>query len=139
MLKRLLNQLVTLVIQYTQFSFSFSVKHLFIHALTIWSHLRVISPCGVLCFRVSNNVHVLFSPQSHERVSTRLHKRFQAWVDAWAQEHVTRDMNAETNKWLMGEGRDGLLPCTTSRQPEVLHFMNINKYRVKYSSPSKAP
>uniref|UniRef100_A0A8C4IKX1 Paired amphipathic helix protein Sin3a n=1 Tax=Dicentrarchus labrax TaxID=13489 RepID=A0A8C4IKX1_DICLA len=73
------------------------------------------------------------------RVSTRLHKRFQAWVDAWVKEHVTRDMNAETNKWLMGEGRDGLLPCTTTRQPEILHFMNINKYRVKYGTPSVAP
>ncbi|XP_042351795.1 SIN3 transcription regulator family member Aa isoform X1 [Plectropomus leopardus] len=77
--------------------------------------------------------------QSHERVSTRLHKRFQAWVDMWAKEHVTRDMSAETNKWLMGETRDGLLPCTTSRHPEILHFMNINKYRVKYGPPSKAP
>uniref|UniRef100_A0A4W6CNU9 SIN3 transcription regulator family member Aa n=1 Tax=Lates calcarifer TaxID=8187 RepID=A0A4W6CNU9_LATCA len=71
---------------------------------------------------------LLRAHQSHERVSTRLHKRFQAWVEA-----------AETNKWLMGEGRDGLLPCTTTRQPEVLHFMNINKYRVKYGTPSKAP
>ncbi|XP_078805387.1 SIN3 transcription regulator family member Aa isoform X2 [Oryzias latipes] len=77
--------------------------------------------------------------QSHEKVSTRLHRRFQAWVDAWAKVHVTRDMNADTNKWLMGEGRDGLLPCTTSRHPEVLHFMNINKYRVKYGTPLKAP
>uniref|UniRef100_A0A8C7XZB9 SIN3 transcription regulator family member Aa n=1 Tax=Oryzias sinensis TaxID=183150 RepID=A0A8C7XZB9_9TELE len=77
--------------------------------------------------------------QSHERVSTRLHRRFQAWVDAWVKVHVTRDMNADTNKWLMGEGRDGLLPCTTSRHPEVLHFMNINKYRVKYGTPLKAP
>uniref|UniRef100_A0A3B5N212 SIN3 transcription regulator family member A n=1 Tax=Xiphophorus couchianus TaxID=32473 RepID=A0A3B5N212_9TELE len=77
--------------------------------------------------------------QSHERVSTRLHKRFQAWVDAWAKEHVTRDMSADTTKWLMGEGRDGLLPCSTTRHPEVLHFMNINKYRVKYGTPSKAP
>ncbi|XP_024137206.1 SIN3 transcription regulator family member Aa [Oryzias melastigma] len=77
--------------------------------------------------------------QSHEKVSTRLHKRFHAWVEAWVKEHVTRDMNADTNKWLMGEGRDGFLPCTTSRNPEVLHFMNINKYRVKYGSPPKAP
>uniref|UniRef100_A0A3P9LHG7 Paired amphipathic helix protein Sin3a n=1 Tax=Oryzias latipes TaxID=8090 RepID=A0A3P9LHG7_ORYLA len=77
--------------------------------------------------------------QSHEKVSTRLHRRFQAWVDAWAKVHVTPDMNADTNKWLMGEGRDGLLPCTTSRHPEVLHFMNINKYRVKYGTPLKAP
>uniref|UniRef100_A0A8C4IGM7 Paired amphipathic helix protein Sin3a n=1 Tax=Dicentrarchus labrax TaxID=13489 RepID=A0A8C4IGM7_DICLA len=82
---------------------------------------------------------LLRAHQSHERVSTRLHKRFQAWVDAWVKEHVTRDMNAETNKWLMGEGRDGLLPCTTTRQPEILHFMNINKYRVKYGTPSVAP
>ncbi|XP_029009881.2 SIN3 transcription regulator family member Aa isoform X1 [Betta splendens] len=82
---------------------------------------------------------LLRAHQSHERVSTRLHKRFQAWVDAWAKEHVSRDMLAETNKWLMGEGRDGLLPCTTSRNAEILHFMNINKYRVKYGPPSKAP
>uniref|UniRef100_A0A673AJM6 Paired amphipathic helix protein Sin3a n=1 Tax=Sphaeramia orbicularis TaxID=375764 RepID=A0A673AJM6_9TELE len=82
---------------------------------------------------------LLRAHQSHERVSTRLHKRFQAWVEAWVKEHVTRDMSAETNKWLMGEGRDGFLPCTTSRQPEVLHFMNINKYRVKYNTSTKAP
>uniref|UniRef100_A0A667XJF8 Paired amphipathic helix protein Sin3a n=1 Tax=Myripristis murdjan TaxID=586833 RepID=A0A667XJF8_9TELE len=77
--------------------------------------------------------------RAHQRVSTRLHKRFQAWVEAWVKEHVTRDMSSETTKWLMGEGRDGLLPCTTTRQPEVLHFMNINKYRVKYSPSGKAP
>ncbi|XP_037539186.1 SIN3 transcription regulator family member Aa [Nematolebias whitei] len=77
--------------------------------------------------------------QSHERVSTRLHKRFQAWVDAWLEENVPRDMIADTNEWLMGEGWDGLLPCTTTRHPELLHFMNVNKYRVKYGTPSKAP
>uniref|UniRef100_A0A3Q3A3J1 Paired amphipathic helix protein Sin3a n=1 Tax=Kryptolebias marmoratus TaxID=37003 RepID=A0A3Q3A3J1_KRYMA len=77
--------------------------------------------------------------QSHERVSTRLHERFQAWVEAWLKENVPRDMSAETNRWLMGEGRDGLLPCTTSRHPELLHFVNINKYRVKYVPPGKAP
>uniref|UniRef100_A0AAZ3Q0Z6 Paired amphipathic helix protein Sin3a n=1 Tax=Oncorhynchus tshawytscha TaxID=74940 RepID=A0AAZ3Q0Z6_ONCTS len=82
---------------------------------------------------------LLRAHQSHERVSTRLHKRFQAWVDFWVKEHVTRDMAAETNKWLMGEGRDGLVPCTTTRELEILHFMNINKYRVKYGSPFKAP
>ncbi|XP_054633059.1 SIN3 transcription regulator family member Aa [Dunckerocampus dactyliophorus] len=76
--------------------------------------------------------------QSHERVSTRLHERFHAWVEAWAQEHVTSDMRADTDKWLMGEGRDGLLPCTTSRQPEVLHFRDIHKYRVKYGASGKA-
>ncbi|XP_024911927.1 SIN3 transcription regulator family member Aa isoform X2 [Cynoglossus semilaevis] len=82
---------------------------------------------------------LLRAHQSHERVSTRLHNRFQAWVDAWVKEHVTRDMSTETNKWLMGEGREGLLPCTTARQPEVVHFMNINKYRVKYGTAGKAP
>ncbi|XP_045068919.1 SIN3 transcription regulator family member Aa isoform X3 [Coregonus clupeaformis] len=82
---------------------------------------------------------LLRAHQSHERVSTRLHKRFQAWVDSWVKEHVTRDMAAETNKWLMGEGRDGLVPCTTTREPDILHFMNINKYRVKYGSPFNAP
>lgn len=86
---------------------------------------------------VDHDLYSLLS-QSHERVSTRLHKRFQAWVDAWVIKHVTRDQSTETNKWLMGEGRDGFIPCTTSRQPEVLHFMNINKYRVKYNTPSKA-
>ncbi|XP_053742174.1 SIN3 transcription regulator family member Aa isoform X1 [Synchiropus splendidus] len=77
--------------------------------------------------------------QSHERVSTRLHKRFQAWVDTWSKEHITRDMASETNKWLMGEGRDGLLSCSTTRHAEVLHFMNINKYRVKYGPSVKTP
>lgn len=60
-------------------------------------------------------------------------------MDTWAQEHVTGDMAAETDKWLMGDAREGLLPCSTSRQPEVLHFVNINKYRVKYGPPGKAP
>ncbi|KAA8590289.1 hypothetical protein FQN60_014223, partial [Etheostoma spectabile] len=82
---------------------------------------------------------LLRAHQSHERVSIRLHKRFQAWVDVWAKEHVSHDMNAETNKWLMGDAREGLLPCTTSRNPEILHFVNINKYRVKYGPTSKAP
>ncbi|KAL0967888.1 hypothetical protein UPYG_G00259240 [Umbra pygmaea] len=80
---------------------------------------------------------LLRAHQSHERVSKRLHTRFQAWVDNWVKEHVTRDMGSETSKWLMGEGRDGLLPCTTTREPEILHFMNINKYRVKYGPPYK--
>ncbi|XP_035012134.1 SIN3 transcription regulator family member Aa isoform X1 [Hippoglossus stenolepis] len=82
---------------------------------------------------------LLRAHQSHERVSTRLHNRFQAWVDAWAKVNVTRDMGSETNKWLMGERREGLLPCTTARHPEVVHFVNINKYRVKYGTASKTP
>uniref|UniRef100_A0A8D0AA72 Paired amphipathic helix protein Sin3a n=1 Tax=Sander lucioperca TaxID=283035 RepID=A0A8D0AA72_SANLU len=82
---------------------------------------------------------LLRAHQVSTRVSIRLHKRFQAWVDVWAKEHVSHDMNAETNKWLMGDAREGLLPCTTSRNPEILHFVNINKYRVKYGPPSKAP
>uniref|UniRef100_W5ND19 Paired amphipathic helix protein Sin3a n=1 Tax=Lepisosteus oculatus TaxID=7918 RepID=W5ND19_LEPOC len=74
---------------------------------------------------------LLRAHQSHERVSKRLHQRFQAWVDKWTKEHVTREMAADTNKWLMGEGLEGLLPCTTSCEMEILHFMSINKYRVK--------
>ncbi|XP_046897367.1 paired amphipathic helix protein Sin3a-like isoform X2 [Hypomesus transpacificus] len=73
--------------------------------------------------------------QSHQRVNTRLHRRFQAWVDTWAKEHVTSEMVAHNRKWLMGEGRDGLLPCTTTCNPEILHYLNINKYRVKYGAP----
>lgn len=65
-------------------------------------------------------------------MSTRLHERFQAWLAAWAEEHVGADLAADTDKWLLGEGRDGLLPCSTARQPEVLHFRNVSKYRVKY-------
>nr|XP_061780884.1 paired amphipathic helix protein Sin3a-like isoform X1 [Nerophis lumbriciformis]XP_061780885.1 paired amphipathic helix protein Sin3a-like isoform X1 [Nerophis lumbriciformis] len=76
--------------------------------------------------------------QSHQRVSTRLHERFHARVQAWGREHVTADMNANTDKWLMGKERDGLLPCTTLRQPEVLHYRDIHKYRVKYGTFGKA-
>ncbi|CAL8260762.1 unnamed protein product [Merluccius merluccius] len=82
---------------------------------------------------------LLRAQQSHDRVSTRLHNRFQAWVDAWAKVNVTPDMASETGAWLMGEERDDFLPCVTARQPEVLHFMNVNKYRVKYHPPSPTP
>uniref|UniRef100_A0A8C9U0E9 Paired amphipathic helix protein Sin3a n=1 Tax=Scleropages formosus TaxID=113540 RepID=A0A8C9U0E9_SCLFO len=82
---------------------------------------------------------LLRAHQSHQRVSTRLHRRFQAWVDDWLKEHVTPEMTTSCTKWLMGEGREGLLPCTTTREPEIVHFMSINKYRVKYSAASKAP
>ncbi|XP_065147521.1 SIN3 transcription regulator family member Aa [Paramisgurnus dabryanus] len=75
--------------------------------------------------------------QSHERVSGRLHQRFHAWTQRWAKEHVTRDMAAETSKWLMGEGRDGLVPCSTTCEPETVHYQRINKYRVKYGSSQK--
>ncbi|XP_073724591.1 SIN3 transcription regulator family member Aa [Misgurnus anguillicaudatus] len=75
--------------------------------------------------------------QSHERVSVRLHQRFHAWTQRWAKEHVTRDMAAETSKWLMGEGREGLVPCSTTCEPETVHYQRINKYRVKYGSSSQ--
>ncbi|XP_071390370.1 paired amphipathic helix protein Sin3a-like [Centroberyx affinis] len=70
--------------------------------------------------------------QSHQRVNTRLHRRFHSWLDSWAKEHVSSDMAADNRKWLMGEGREGLVSCTTTLNPEVLHYLNINKYRVKY-------
>ncbi|XP_057693944.1 paired amphipathic helix protein Sin3a-like [Corythoichthys intestinalis] len=70
--------------------------------------------------------------QSHKRVHRRLHRRFQARLDSWAKEHVTSDMAAASQRWLMGEGQEGLVPCTTTSYPEVLHYLNVNKYRVKY-------
>lgn len=82
---------------------------------------------------------LLRAHQSHERVSKRLHQRFQAWVDKWTKEHVPREMAAETSKWLMGEGLEGLVPCTTTCDTETLHFVSINKYRVKYGAAFKAP
>ncbi|KAF3855147.1 hypothetical protein F7725_023202 [Dissostichus mawsoni] len=71
----------------------------------------------------------VFKSEDYMYRRTALLRAHQDWVDVWAKEHVTRDMGAETNKWLMGEAREGLLPCTTSRQPEILHYVNINKYR----------
>uniref|UniRef100_A0A669BXU1 SIN3 transcription regulator family member A n=1 Tax=Oreochromis niloticus TaxID=8128 RepID=A0A669BXU1_ORENI len=73
--------------------------------------------------------------QSHQLVNTRLHRRFHAWLDTWAKEHVTSDMAADSHKWFMGDGQEGLLACTTTCSPEVLHYLNINKYRVKYKTP----
>ncbi|KAK2914068.1 hypothetical protein Q8A67_002467 [Cirrhinus molitorella] len=72
--------------------------------------------------------------QSHQRVSTRLHQRFQMWLDRWRKEHVTSDMASTNHKWLMGEGQEGLLPCRTVCEPKILHFQNINKYKVTYST-----
>ncbi|KAG7283746.1 hypothetical protein CRUP_034370 [Coryphaenoides rupestris] len=69
---------------------------------------------------------------SQERVNTRLHCRFRAWLDSWARDHVTGEMAAENRSWLMGERREALLPCATTRTPEVLHYITVNKYRVKY-------
>ncbi|XP_016393097.1 paired amphipathic helix protein Sin3a-like [Sinocyclocheilus rhinocerous] len=82
---------------------------------------------------------LLRAHQSHERVSTRLHQRFHAWTQLWVKEHVTRDMAAETSRWLMGEGREGLVPCSTTCDPQILHFQRINKYRVQYGSAHKSP
>uniref|UniRef100_A0A9J8BVH8 Paired amphipathic helix protein Sin3a n=2 Tax=Cyprinus carpio TaxID=7962 RepID=A0A9J8BVH8_CYPCA len=76
--------------------------------------------------------------RAQQRVSTRLHQRFHAWTQRWVKEHVTRDMAAETSRWLMGEGREGLVPCSTTCDPETLHFQRINKYRVQYGSPHKS-
>uniref|UniRef100_A0A672MYB3 Paired amphipathic helix protein Sin3a n=2 Tax=Cyprinidae TaxID=7953 RepID=A0A672MYB3_SINGR len=70
--------------------------------------------------------------QSHQRVSTRLHQRFQAWLDRWQKDHVTSDMAATTYEWLMGEAQEGLLPCRTVCEPKIIHFQNINKYKVTY-------
>uniref|UniRef100_A0A672RHE9 Paired amphipathic helix protein Sin3a-like n=1 Tax=Sinocyclocheilus grahami TaxID=75366 RepID=A0A672RHE9_SINGR len=81
---------------------------------------------------------LLRAHQSHERVSTRLHQRFHAWTQRWVKEHVTRDMAAETSRWLMGERREGLVPCSTTCDPKTLHFQRINKYRVQYGSPHKS-
>ncbi|XP_065145319.1 paired amphipathic helix protein Sin3a [Paramisgurnus dabryanus] len=72
--------------------------------------------------------------QSHQRVSTRLHQRFQAWLDRWRKDHVTSDMAATTYKWLMGEAQEGLLPCRTTCEPKIIHFQNVNKYKVSYST-----
>lgn len=60
-------------------------------------------------------------------------------MDRWTKEHVTREMAAETSQWLMGEALEGLLPCTTTCEAEDLHFVSINKYRVKYSATCKTP
>ncbi|XP_015246903.1 PREDICTED: paired amphipathic helix protein Sin3a-like [Cyprinodon variegatus] len=70
--------------------------------------------------------------QSHQRVNTRLHGRFQTWLDTWAQKHVTSEMAASTHEWLMGDAKEGLLSCTTTCSPEILHYLKINKYRVQY-------
>ncbi|KAM4677173.1 paired amphipathic helix protein Sin3a isoform 5-T6 [Discoglossus pictus] len=82
---------------------------------------------------------LLRAQQSHERVSKRLHQRFQSWLSKWNMEHVSREMASDTRKWLMGEGLEGMVPCITSRDSETLHFVDINKYRVKYGSAFKNP
>ncbi|KAB5525944.1 hypothetical protein PHYPO_G00146040 [Pangasianodon hypophthalmus] len=72
--------------------------------------------------------------QSHPQVSTRLHQRFQTWLDAWRENHVTNELATDNHRWLMGEGQEGLRACKTSCEPCILHFQTINRYRVTYSS-----
>ncbi|KAH1184485.1 hypothetical protein KIL84_015101 [Mauremys mutica] len=81
----------------------------------------------------------LRAQQSHERVSKQPHQRFQAWVDKWTKEHVTHEMAAETNKWLMGEKLEALVSCTTTCDTETLHFVSINKCHLKYGTIFKTP
>uniref|UniRef100_A0A8B9JE88 SIN3 transcription regulator family member Ab n=1 Tax=Astyanax mexicanus TaxID=7994 RepID=A0A8B9JE88_ASTMX len=79
-----------------------------------------------------------FSLQSHQQVSTRLHQRFQNWLDGWKKIHVSGDMASDNHRWLMGDRQEGLRPCKTSCEPNVLHFQPVNRYRVLYSSSSTA-
>lgn len=115
----------TLGVVKTEDNFYKPIKHFIVFCFLMYSiccHISILS-C-ILLVRV-------FS-QSHQRVHTRLHKRFQTWLDNWAKTHVTSEMSANTQKWLKGEGQEGLLSCTTTCCPEVLHYLNITKYRVKY-------
>lgn len=41
-------------------------------------------------------------------------------------------MVAEISKWFMGEGLEGLVFCIIICDIEILYFVSINKYRVKY-------
>ncbi|XP_066509834.1 paired amphipathic helix protein Sin3a-like isoform X2 [Hoplias malabaricus] len=72
--------------------------------------------------------------QSHQQVCTRLHQRFQTWLDSWKKVNVTTDMATDNQKWLMGESQDGLRPCKTSCEPSILHCQSVNRYRVLYSA-----
>lgn len=82
------------------------------------------------------NIHSALSPrvQSHEQVSTRLHQRFQAWLDVWRRDHVSEEQDAMNCRWLMGDGLEDLWPCTTRCEPQILHYQPVNRYRVSYSS-----
>ncbi|XP_039346227.1 paired amphipathic helix protein Sin3a-like [Mauremys reevesii] len=47
---------------------------------------------------------LLRAQQSHERVSKRLHQRFQAWVDRWTKEHVTQKWQLRQTRRVGGFG-----------------------------------
>ena len=89
--------------------------------------------CITVSLRLPTDLLFCSLLQSQERVNTRLHRRFQAWLDCWARDHVNGEMAAENCSWLMGERSEGLLPCSTTCTPEVLHYVAVNKYRVKYA------
>ncbi|XP_062846055.1 paired amphipathic helix protein Sin3a [Trichomycterus rosablanca] len=72
--------------------------------------------------------------QSHQQVSTRLHQRFQSWLDVWRKDHVSEEQAAQNGRWLMGDRLEDLWPCKTSREPHILHFQPVNRYRVTYTS-----
>lgn len=42
------------------------------------------------------------------------------------------EMVVEISKWFMGEGLEGLVFCIIICDIEILYFVSINKYCVKY-------
>lgn len=80
--------------------------------------------------------------QSHNRVSLKLHSKFQSLVDKWNKDNVTPDMVKQCDDWLMGR-LDDLKDCGTYcdvvDKPEVSPYYPYNKYTVEYYKPDPPP
>ncbi|XP_072020842.1 paired amphipathic helix protein Sin3a-like [Amphiura filiformis] len=54
--------------------------------------------------------------ESHTRVTERLNKRFQKWLDEWKEQNIKRTNERAVEDWFMGR-IDDLMPCeTTSKE-----------------------
>lgn len=77
--------------------------------------------------------------ESHQRVSLRLHNKFNSWVEKWRKGNVTKEMETKCNRWLLGEAGDNR-PCLTSKRdidlPEKSPYYKYSKYKVQFLKES---
>uniref|UniRef100_A0A0L8FPH9 Uncharacterized protein n=1 Tax=Octopus bimaculoides TaxID=37653 RepID=A0A0L8FPH9_OCTBM len=78
---------------------------------------------------------------SHKRVSLRLHKKFDKWVNDWRKDHVTNDQELACMQWMTGK-TEGIRPSKTTIEkifPDCAPYYCYNKYKVEFSDHPQRP
>lgn len=100
---------------------------------------------------IKTNV-IFFSLQSHQRVSRRLHHRFNDWHMKWLQERALPEEIKSTDEWLMGlcyerDGSHGQCPDNSTKNEssqdgdggDSSTKKSFRTKRVRIDDPEKTP